>query len=120
MAVEWIISPNAQIGARLNRLVQAAGPATAALAQTHAARGEAKIKATTAYTDRTGNLRGSSFGRAEGTDIEIGATAHYAIYLELGTRKMSARPFIVPTANEVAPEYFEDCGRLYMRIMGGG
>ena len=53
----------------------------------------------TAYTDRTGNLRGSG-----GVDLKyVGAgivnveyTAEYAAYVELGTYKMAARPFLTP------------------------
>jgi HK97 gp10 family phage protein len=29
---------------------------------------------------------------------KVGATAHYAIYIEFGTRKMSAQPFLRPAA----------------------
>ncbi len=116
----WTISPNAQIGRRLGAIVATAPGATHALAASHAARGESRAKGTTLYTDRTGNLRGGTFGRADGNDIIIGATAEYAIYVHEGTRYMSARPFLREAAEETAPEYFEDVGRLYMRLLGGG
>lgn len=50
---------------------------------------------------RTGDLRDSCFVvvSLEGSRIrvEIGATMKYAVYVELGTSKMSARPYIRPT-----------------------
>lgn len=48
-----------------------------------------------------GTLRDSCYVRVstEGTRlrIEIGATAYYAVYVELGTSRHSAQPFIRPT-----------------------
>lgn len=48
----------------------------------------------------TGNLRGSIVPTKQGTfSWRITAQAGYALYVELGTRKMSAQPFLVPALN---------------------
>lgn len=45
----------------------------------------------------TGNLRGSHYFRKAGTaTYEVGANAPYTLYVELGTRKMRAQPFLIP------------------------
>lgn len=45
----------------------------------------------------TGNLRGSHYFKKAGTaTYEVGATAAYTLYVELGTRYMRARPFLIP------------------------
>lgn len=45
----------------------------------------------------TGNLRGSHYFRKVGNAAyEVGASASYTIYVELGTRFMRAQPFLVP------------------------
>lgn len=40
------------------------------------------------------------------------ATAHYAPYLEYGTRFMSAQPFMYPAYLEQKAKFLEDLGRL--------
>lgn len=45
----------------------------------------------------TGNLRGSHYFKRKGVAVyEVGASAAYAIYVELGTRHMRAQPYLVP------------------------
>lgn len=50
---------------------------------------------------RTGNLRDSCFVniRLDGTrlQVRIGASAYYAVYVELGTSRTPAQPYIRPT-----------------------
>lgn len=92
-----------------------------ALAQSHASRGETKMRSGAPWTDRTGYARSSLYGRAEGTDVVLGTSnTEYGVFLELGTSKMAPRPIIVPTVNETAPEYFEDAAEFVMRKLGGG
>lgn len=45
----------------------------------------------------------------------IVSPAHYSIYVELGTRKMSAQPFLYPALQAEAQTYF----RNLARIVGG-
>lgn len=54
----------------------------------------------------TGNLRNSITHQMDGdTTVEIGTSVEYAPYVELGTYKMAARPYIVPAVEEHADEY---------------
>jgi HK97 gp10 family phage protein len=118
--IEWVITPSAGIGSKIARATSQMRPAINALAQSHAARGEATMKAGAPWNDQTGHARGSLYGRAEGTNVELGTTnAEYGIYLELGTSRMAPRPIIEPTAREAAPEYFEDAADLVARLLGG-
>lgn len=49
---------------------------------------------------RTGALRNSLQQNTWAVGAEILARRPYAIYLEYGTRRMSARPFLLPAARE--------------------
>lgn len=53
----------------------------------------------------TGRLRNSITHFQSGEDEYIGTEVEYAPYVELGTRKMSARPFLKPAAENHAAEY---------------
>ncbi len=51
----------------------------------------------------TGHLRASIGTRQIGPlEHEVAASAHYAAYVELGTRYMAARPFLGPAAASAA------------------
>ena len=52
----------------------------------------------------TGNLRRSIHAQTEGLRCEVGAGAHYAMYVCLGTYKMKAQPYMMPalTGNKEA------------------
>lgn len=52
---------------------------------------------------------------AGGTAAEIGPTTNYAPYLEWGTRRMEARPFMRPALDEVTPGFVRA-----MEQIGGG
>ena len=45
---------------------------------------------------RTGQLRGSISTASSGDSAQVFAGADYAIFVELGTYKMAAQPFLVP------------------------
>lgn len=47
----------------------------------------------------TGALRSSISADVRGTEAEIGPTVHYGGYVELGTSKMSAQPYLYPAAD---------------------
>ena len=59
---------------------------------------------------RTGRLRNSISWAVdpEGMrDVYIGSNVHYAPYVELGTSKMAARPFLKPAAQNYTSQYME-------------
>lgn len=54
----------------------------------------------------TGRLRNSITHQQESENVEvIGSNVSYAVFVELGTSKMSARPFLRPAAEGHAAEY---------------
>ena len=53
---------------------------------------------------RTGHLRGSIYAKIQDWVAEIGAEATYALFVELGTRYMQARPYLYPAIQEHIPE----------------
>jgi HK97 gp10 family phage protein len=52
----------------------------------------------------TGFLRDSGFTKVESDDVLIGFDAEYASYVEFGTYKMEAQPFLRPAIDEAEPE----------------
>ena len=42
----------------------------------------------------TGTLRKSIFSEVHGDEIIVGSTAKHSVYLEVGTSRMAARPFM--------------------------
>lgn len=59
------------------------------------------------YTDDEGRVY-STLGTADGKKLEgvyIGTNVEYAPYVEMGTSRMAARPFLRPAATEHAQEY---------------
>lgn len=42
-----------------------------------------------------------------GLTVIVGPTTHYSVYLENGTYRMEARPFMEPAANLVEPQFVE-------------
>ena len=55
----------------------------------------------------TGNLKNSitTSTSASGLSAEIGPTAHYGIYVELGTRRMAPKPYLGPAVEAVEPGF---------------
>jgi HK97 gp10 family phage protein len=55
----------------------------------------------------TGKLRSSLFAEVNGTTLRFGAGAEidYAWYVELGTRKMRAQPYIRPALDAIRSRY---------------
>ena len=60
---------------------------------------------------RTGYLRSTIYATIKDWVAEIGAEATYALFVELGTRHMRARPYLYPALQEHLPE-------LEMNIIG--
>ena len=53
---------------------------------------------------RTGHLRSSIYSKISEWFAEIGAEATYALFVELGTRRMQARPYLYPAIREYLPQ----------------
>ncbi|HEX5204806.1 MAG TPA: HK97-gp10 family putative phage morphogenesis protein [Actinoplanes sp.] len=49
---------------------------------------------------RTGTLRRSILAQIGSLSARIGSSVHYAIYVEMGTRRMGARPYLRPAAEK--------------------
>lgn len=60
----------------------------------------------------TGFLRSSIQGDMTG-DMQgvVNVSAHYGVFVELGTVKMSAQPFFTPAIEETRPEFLRDVAR---------
>jgi len=52
---------------------------------------------------RTGYLRSSIYAKIQEWVAEIGAEATYALFVELGTRRMRAQPYLFPAFREHLP-----------------
>lgn len=48
----------------------------------------------------------------DGLTADVKATAHYAGYVELGTRFMAAQPYMKPAFNVVKPKFVADLKKL--------
>ena len=53
----------------------------------------------------TGRLAGSITSRVEGDTVTIGTNVEYGKYVEFGTSRMGAQPFIGPAATGHGAEY---------------
>jgi len=53
---------------------------------------------------RTGHLRSSIYAKISEWVAEIGAEATYALFVELGTRRMQARPYLYPAIKQYLPK----------------
>jgi len=60
----------------------------------------------------TGELKGSGYSSsiAGGKEAEVGYTAEYAGYVEYGTYKMAAQPYLGPAFAVHAPEFIHEMG----------
>jgi HK97 gp10 family phage protein len=56
---------------------------------------------------RTGYLRSTIYARVRDLVVQIGAEATYALFVELGTRKMRAQPYLWPAIQEYLPQLEE-------------
>lgn len=66
----------------------------------------------------TGQLRASIYGRTEGAlSGRVFTGTEYAEYVEYGTTKMGAQPFLSPAAETVRPAFIAAMGQI---VAGGG
>ena len=63
----------------------------------------------------TGNLRNSITVDVQGTEASVGPEADYGIYLEYGTSRMAAQPYMNPAADEVEPGFIDAMAQLGLR-----
>lgn len=75
----------------------------------------------------TGNLRGSighsdlrTVGTTGNAEVEIGPTANYGVFLELGTSRMAPQPFMGPAADRHAGAFTEALAQVAEQAAGGG
>ena len=72
----------------------------------------AKIKAPV----DTGELKNTIFSAKAGKlTYKVTAPQHYAIYVEKGTRKMRAQPFLKPALDAERPKLISNLRKLYER-----
>ena len=68
----------------------------------------------------TGFLKSSILaGRMGATNAEVSVGAEYGIFLEYGTTKMAARPFLLPAVRRHEAEFVEACKRMLASLGGG-
>lgn len=74
----------------------------------------------------TGNLKGSighsdlrTVGRSGSLAVEIGPTASYGVFLEMGTSRMAPQPFMGPAADRHAPGFEQAMAQLGLEGLNG-
>ena len=92
----------------------AAGPAAAVKISGEIQKAAYRIEAAgkVACPVATGVLRASISSTVTGMSAEIGPTARYGGFVENGTRRMAARPYMGPAADAEFPALEERVGRI--------
>lgn len=74
----------------------------------------------------TGNLKGSighsdlrKLGRSGSLGVEIGPTASYGLFVEMGTSRMAPQPFMGPAADRHAPTFTQAMAQLGAEALNG-
>jgi HK97 gp10 family phage protein len=62
--------------------------------------GEVKERITVNRSVDTGNLRGSIDNKVKEDHVVIGTNVEYAIYVEKGTQRQKAKPYLTPAVEE--------------------
>ena len=62
-----------------------------------------KEEATLIVPVKTGYLRSTIFADVQGWVVRLGASASYALFVEMGTQRMMARPYMVPAIQMFLP-----------------
>lgn len=120
MALHWTQGSPAQLASRLRAIADQIPPLAFDIATDEASRAEGEMKERAEWTDRTNQARSSLFGEAEqtanGARITLGGTAEHNVYLELGTRYMTARPIIRPVLDETEVHAVDQLSQAVMEI----
>lgn len=91
-------------------------------AHSFAPRIETHMKTNAPWTDRTGNARAGLFARASvagtGAKITFGHTVFYGIFLE--TRFAGRYAIVLPTLEEMAPEFMSYASKIIFAGKGPG
>ncbi len=61
---------------------------------------------------KTGFLRSSIHADGAGTEWEVRVGAEYGAFVEFGTRRMAARPYLIPAVEQVRPRLLTALSRL--------
>jgi len=61
----------------------------------------------------TGELRDSEYMLFRELEAEVGFTAEYAVYVELGTYKMAAQPYLLPAYELAVQQLLSDLSSLF-------
>lgn len=64
----------------------------------------------------TGRLRNSISHAVQGNEVYIGSNVSYAPFVEYGTRRQRAQPFLTPAATQHSAEY----GRILKEYLSNG
>lgn len=80
------------------------------LMQKYGSKLEQKAKSNAQFAGKytTGATRQSITLTTTSTEAKVSAETEYSGYLELGTRKMAAQPFMKPALDAVYPEFIEE------------
>jgi HK97 gp10 family phage protein len=90
-----------EIGSRMHSMLSAAVRKTAF---------DLEANAKDVVPVKTGNLKNSIQAISkDDLNAEVRVGAEYGIYVEYGTRRMSARPYMRPAAEKVEPAFIEAC-----------
>ena len=65
----------------------------------------------------TGNLKNSIGSEVDGLSAEVSATTDYADYVEYGTSRMHAQPYMGPALDEHAPTFEKALGQIGEKIL---
>ena len=65
----------------------------------------------------TGALRGSISADIRGAEAVVGPTVHYGGYVELGTSKMRAQPYLFPAADKHERPFAEACADAAEQVL---
>lgn len=60
----------------------------------------------------TGHMKSSIDGQVSGTQGRVSVNADYGIFVELGTSRTAAQPFLGPAAEEQRPAFLAACARI--------
>lgn len=103
MGARLDVSELTNLGVRITGAgpVVQAGARTAMVRTAYAIEGDAKVLAPV----DTGNLVNSISTSIDGMSAEVGPTAEYGIWVELGTSRMAGQPYMAPAADRRIPEY---------------